>query len=1270
MNNRVLRIVVGFLTVVCVSFNGDAESGAVSSPPVFNVRDYGAIGDGAANDTAGLQTAIDACHKTGDGMVWVPRGQYVVGTLVLKSHVHLHLASSAVILGSKDLSRYATNIARCGFVNESAIDKCLVYAEHADHISITGSGTIDGQGGSFPGRLPDGKLGERPMLIRFFQCTNVVVETVTLRSAGAWCSHYRECDGVRIHGISINNRANGNGDGIDLMSTRNVRISDCTLLCEDDAICFQNMSDERAVENIVIDNCIMSTRWAAIRSGGAHRGGIRRVTVSNCVIMDTYGCGIKLQVSGNGSLEDMTFDNIVMTRVSSPLSLRFGNHHYNNETRDPAYPFGKMRNLVFSNIRASVLDEAELRKKVPNHYPGEQRQCISICGIPGQPVEGITLSDIQVTFPGGGTHEEAAKRDMPELADDYPEYFMWGVLPAYGLYVRHARNITLNNVRFELAKPDLRPAVVCDDVQGLELAGFKAQADASVESLIRLRAVQGAFIHDSRPLDDIGTFVRVDGVGSKDVVLAGNDLAHAKQAVEKAEGAAAAPSAARETSVPVVDTKGLPPRTLPTGPPSRPTVPWVQTDLRIAHLPPADWRQIAAYGKAGYQVIAVNTLEKWDHVGPRSNDFPAQVAKEADAYLRRFVGLVHDAGAKAVFYLGPVQSPIVDGFRQKHPDWLRVNEDGSMAKDFVNFRNPEVVNWLCEQLAYLAREYKADGFWFDGYSPVALHTYDSATREAFKQFSNGADIPFRGKLRPQDPVGRMYLQWHEAYFAEVADRTRQAVRAANPNCVIYGNYSANRTWYMPDWPMGEYPAYYANAIDLPSVELYWDNPGDALFQQFAYAFTQGTSHDRGARVWVQPHLHGTLGTPPALELMLRCLEGAPWGVYTEFVENTEREEYYRMYVSHVKAREDWWKQSEAIPYIGIVASEQTRLLLGKDTLPKYFSHTLGAFRAVFEQHWPVRILSEYDLENGDLQGIKVLMLPDVRVLSDRCTEVVRRFVKAGGGLVASGGTGLYDHTLTRRTNFSLADLFQADYVASHEVNSREGGASLWLAKPEHPILKDEGITGEEKTAWRNPSGPPAERGWLELVSSWTTVRAHETNQVLVAMSTNENLAAASPAMIASIAGQGRVVYLPAELDQAMFFYPNTYISRMLVNAVKWAAGEALPPVEVDGPLMLATTFRRQPAQNRVVVHLLNDQSSYGRHSIYQKLTLPDHSVTGPWTVRREVIPLHDIKVRCRLSGVTNATLQPENLSLPVTRTADGVEAVVPKLEMYSMVVFE
>jgi hypothetical protein len=605
---------------------------------------------------------------------------------------------------------------------------------------------------------------------------------------------------------------------------------------------------------------------------------------------------------------------------------------------------------------------------------------------------------------------------------------------------------------------------------------------------------------------------------------------------------AASESAGEPGGIPNPSTTNLPPRTLPEGLALRSPVNWVQTDLLAAHLPPADWRQIEEFVEAGYQVVTVNTLAQWDRVGPGAADYDPTVVQQADAYLRRFVSLVHGAGAKAVFYLGPVQSPLHSPvFRAKHPGWLRVNEDGSRASDYVNFRNPEVVAWLTDQLAALVRQYQADGFWFDGYSPVALHTYDPATRKAF------ADV----------------------------------------------------------------------------------------------------------------------------EIMLRCLEGAPWGVYAEFVEPTGRERHLHVYAKEVKARMAWWKESETIPYVGLVASEQTRLLLGRDTLPEYFSHTLGAFRALFEAHLPLRVLSEYDLEAADLQGVRVLVLPDVRVLSARSAEVVRRFVEAGGGLIATRGTSLYDETLKQRPNFSLADVLGADYAGNYEVTSREAQLSLWLEAPDHPILNDEAIQGQERNAWRNPTGPPPARAWLDLVASATLTKPRGGGLTLVSLRTNQSAAFAYPAMIASSYGRGRVVYAPAGLDQAMFFYPNTYIRAMLVNACQWVAQDARPPLEVDGPRLLAVTYRRQPAQKRTIVHLLNDQSSYGRHSLCQKLLRPNSSVTGPWAVREEVIPLHDVRVRCRVPGVTQATQEPENLNLPLRPLAEGgVEVLVPKLELYSLVVFE
>jgi beta-galactosidase GanA len=212
------------------------------------------------------------------------------------------------------------------------------------------------------------------------------------------------------------------------------------------------------------------------------------------------------------------------------------------------------------------------------------------------------------------------------------------------------------------------------------------------------------------------------------------------------------------------------------------------------------------------------------------------------------------------------------------------------------------------------------------------------------------------------------------------------------------------------------------------------------------------------------------GTASAIDIQLRGLEGAPWGVYPEFVESANREEYLKLHLDNVKAREKWWIGSEAVPYVGIVVSEQTRALFAQGALPLYLSHALGAFRAIFEKHWPVRVLTEYDLEDAKLSGVRVLMLPNVACLSDRAAEVVRRFVRQGGGLVASFETGLFDETFARRKDSALADLFHANYVKTHAVAQRSENLYLSL-DAKHPIVDDPLIKAKQMTAWAGGLGP-------------------------------------------------------------------------------------------------------------------------------------------------------------------------------------------------------
>ena len=307
-------------------------------------------------------------------------------------------------------------------------------------------------------------------------------------------------------------------------------ISDCHIDSGDDAIALKEGG-----LRIVVTNCIISTRWAAFRIGPEALGTFCDIAVSNCVVYDTYGCGIKIQEVEGGVMENISFDNLVMNHVTGPISLRLGGHLGYNHQRKESLPIGILRNIRFSNIQATVSDNAyPLPHEVPA-FPGEKKSCINITGVPGHWVENITFSGIHITFPGGGDREDA-RRSVPELRDHYPEYHMFGTLPAYEIDVRHAKGLMLENVTLELENADQRPSLVCDDVEDLELVNFRAHIDPQTE-LVRLNITRQAFIHGCRPLTDTRLFASVEGTASRDILLAANDLRRASQPYSVTHGA-------------------------------------------------------------------------------------------------------------------------------------------------------------------------------------------------------------------------------------------------------------------------------------------------------------------------------------------------------------------------------------------------------------------------------------------------------------------------------------------------------------------------------------------------------------------------------------------------------------------------------------------------------------------------------------------------------------------------------------------------------------
>src|SRR5689334_10403693 len=291
---------------------------------VYNIRDFGAKGDGTTIDTAAVQAAIDACNKDQGGTVLVPAGVFVIGTIEIKSNVTLHIAAQGKLLGSADGKQYhaADAIPLRGDSTLGDGNVGLIFAVNAENITIEGPGTIDGQGAQFrsPERgvpPPSGRGGaQRPYHLLFHRCKNLTVRDIFLyqsafHSVRIIQSHYVKLDGIRIY-----NRVNHNNDGFHFISAEHVHLSNCTVECQDDACALFG-----SCKFVTVTNCAFSTRWSVFRFGG---GEAENITVSNCLIYDTYGCPVKMRCGPGSRFENISFSDIVMKNVTGPISIGVG----------------------------------------------------------------------------------------------------------------------------------------------------------------------------------------------------------------------------------------------------------------------------------------------------------------------------------------------------------------------------------------------------------------------------------------------------------------------------------------------------------------------------------------------------------------------------------------------------------------------------------------------------------------------------------------------------------------------------------------------------------------------------------------------------------------------------------------------------------------------------------------------------------------------------------------------------------------------------------
>lgn len=447
----------------------------------FNVRDYGAKGDGKTLDSPAIDKAIEACVKQGGGKVVLPAGTYLSGSIHMKSNVELHLQSGCVILAAPQSMGAYDKSETFGFPEyqdggHTYFHNSLIWAEGQENISITGHGMIDGLGLTKKdtekgGKVQGGSIGAGDKAIAFKQCKNILIRDVTIYRGGHFAIIVTGCERGTIDNVTIDT----NRDGIDIDCCKYITLTNCKVNTpNDDAIVLKSSyALKRAVpcEHILVTNCIVTgyklgtfldgtyvpekVNWVCgrIKLGTESNGGYRDITISNCTCM--YSSGLAFEEVDQGLMDNIVVTNVALKHVHHyPIYITTGCRNRGpKEVTEPS----RGQNIMISNVQALDCDSLA---------------GIIITGMENAPLKNISLSNIFVEYRGGGTADMAQKK-YREQGTNYPEPRWAGPTPSYGLFARHIDGLKLRDITFALKKDDGRPAVMLENVKNLDMKDVK-----------------------------------------------------------------------------------------------------------------------------------------------------------------------------------------------------------------------------------------------------------------------------------------------------------------------------------------------------------------------------------------------------------------------------------------------------------------------------------------------------------------------------------------------------------------------------------------------------------------------------------------------------------------------------------------------------------------------------------------------------------------------------------------------------------------------------
>jgi polygalacturonase len=472
MKLSTMRTVLFFIAT-CISFIASSQS----QKTFYNVKEAGAKGDGSTPDTKIINKVIEDAAASGGGTVYFPAGNYLLGSVHLKSNICLFIEQGAKLIASSDSNDFDKPEPS---VNDTYQDyghshwhNSFIWGEKIHDVSIIGTGMIWGKGLVRSGRKGDMKPNKA---IALLNCRNVIIKDVTIFHGGWFALLATGVDNLTLDNLKVDT----NRDGFDIDCCKNVRVSNCTVNSPfDDAICLKSsfgLGYAKPTENVTITNCQVSgydegtmldgtfkreykrysdsSATGRIKFGTESNGGFKNITISNCVF--EYCRGLALETVDGALLEDVTISNITMRDIlNAPIFIRLGARMRGPDT----IPVGQCRRIIIQNVIA---------------WNVNARHGAIISGLPGHDIEDLQLSNIKIYYRGGGP-KDSVNRIVPEYEKEYPEPGPWRVMPSYGFFIRHAKNVKLSDVEVSYMKEDGRPPFILDDVKGAELRFIKAQ---------------------------------------------------------------------------------------------------------------------------------------------------------------------------------------------------------------------------------------------------------------------------------------------------------------------------------------------------------------------------------------------------------------------------------------------------------------------------------------------------------------------------------------------------------------------------------------------------------------------------------------------------------------------------------------------------------------------------------------------------------------------------------------------------------------------------